>query len=257
VAAQPVITPQARPPHVPLYAQAHAAPAAAAMAAQAWPAHPQHPKQPQRSDPGQQAPRAPQPSARQQWHARAERAHARRGTPEPSLQQRTARQQMEDDPPMPVTINPTATYAAPHPGGTVERQTGPEGGDLAPAHTVAANTGAGEGAHDGGGGGSGGALWRHSSWHTAPGGHGAFYDKVEEGIADTSTCGYVGDGGYFNHPDATTTASRFGFDDPLTYDFAAAHRRFVSVAPPMLAPIAMAPARFVLRAGSGLPSPPR
>ena len=59
----------------------------------------------------------------------------------------------------------------------------------------------------------------------------------------------VGHGGYTGHPEADRCASRFGFEDPLTYDFDASNRRFCSVAPPMLAPIAMAPARFVLRGG--------
>lgn len=59
----------------------------------------------------------------------------------------------------------------------------------------------------------------------------------------------VGHGGYTGHPDANKTASRFGFEDPTTCDFAAANRRFASVAPPLLAPIAMAPARRVLHAG--------
>ena len=59
----------------------------------------------------------------------------------------------------------------------------------------------------------------------------------------------VGHGGYTGHPDASKTASRFGFEDPTTCDFAAANRRFASVAPPLLAPIAMAPARRVLHAG--------
>jgi RNA recognition motif-containing protein len=59
----------------------------------------------------------------------------------------------------------------------------------------------------------------------------------------------VGYGGYTGHPDAKKTASRFGFEDPLHVDSDGANRRFASVAPPMLAPIAMAPARYVMRAG--------
>jgi RNA recognition motif. (a.k.a. RRM, RBD, or RNP domain) len=59
----------------------------------------------------------------------------------------------------------------------------------------------------------------------------------------------VGYGGYWGHPAAKVTASRFGFEDPLFVDWDGANRRFASVAPPMLAPIAMAPARQVMRAG--------
>lgn len=82
--------------------------------------------------------------------------------------------------------------------------------------------------------------------------HGAYGEAAATGPygeAAATSNPMVGYGGYTGHPEAGKTASRFGFQDPTYYDFTGANRRFSSVAPPMLAPIAMAPTRRVMRAG--------
>jgi RNA recognition motif. (a.k.a. RRM, RBD, or RNP domain) len=130
-------------------------------------------------------------------------------------------------PPMPAPMHPGTQYAAPHHTGGVAQalQTSTQSPSAAgPGHAHAQYV---------------------SGYHQGNSGYGL----SAEAVVDSSNANMIGRGGFFDHPLAEKTASRFGFEDPLHYDFEGANRRFCSVAPPMLAPIAMAPARHVLRAG--------